>query len=63
MEKKSLIFIAGHTGLVGSALFRNLHSKGYLNIIKRNRKELDQLNQEAVNKFFEESANISVCLF
>lgn len=55
MKKDSLIYIAGHTGLVGSALVRNLKSKGYTNIITRSRKELDQLNQADVNKFFEEN--------
>ena len=54
MEKSSKIYIAGHRGLVGSALVRNLESKGFTNIIKRTSKELDLRNQCAVNEFFEQ---------
>ncbi|TDT46085.1 GDP-L-fucose synthase [Fonticella tunisiensis] len=54
MNKDSKIYVAGHRGLVGSAIVRNLESKGYTNIIKRTHKELDLTNQEAVRKFFEE---------
>lgn len=54
MDKDSKIYVAGHTGLVGSAIVRNLQSKGYTNIITRTHKELDLTNQEAVRKFFEE---------
>jgi len=53
MNKTSKIYVAGHKGLVGSAIVRNLLSKGYSNIIIKNRLELDLLNQEAVNHFFE----------
>ncbi len=53
MEKDSKIYIAGHRGLVGSALVRNLESKGYTNILKRTSKELDLRNQQAVQTFFE----------
>ena len=45
---------AGHRGLVGSAIVRNLEAKGYKNIIYRTHKELDLTNQEAVRTFFEE---------
>ena len=55
MKKDSLIYVAGHTGLVGSAIVRNLKSKGYTNILTRTRKELDQLNQADVNAFFEKN--------
>jgi GDP-L-fucose synthase len=54
MDKDSKIYVAGHTGLVGSAIVRNLQSKGYTNIITRTHKELDLTNQEAVRNFFEE---------
>jgi GDP-L-fucose synthase len=54
MNKKSKIYIAGHRGLVGSAIYRNLVQKGYENIILRTHKQLDLLNQAAVNKFFEQ---------
>jgi len=54
MEKESKIYVAGHRGLVGSALKRKLESKGYTNLIFRTHKELDLTNQQAVNKFFEQ---------
>ena len=54
MEKNSRIYVAGHRGLVGSAIVRNLEAKGYKNIIYRTHKELDLTNQEAVRTFFEE---------
>ena len=53
MNKDSKIYVAGHRGLVGSAIVRNLEEKGYTNIICRTHKELDLTNQEAVRKFFE----------
>lgn len=53
MNKNSKIYIAGHRGLVGSAILRNLQSKGYDNLILKTHKELDLLNQESVNSFFE----------
>ena len=53
MEKNAKIYVAGHRGLVGSAIVRNLTKKGYTNIITRTHKELDLLNQSAVNTFFE----------
>lgn len=54
MEKDSKIYIAGHRGLVGSALKRKLESKGYTNLLFRTHKELDLTNQQAVNEFFEQ---------
>lgn len=51
--KQSKVFIAGHRGMVGSAIFNELKSKGYTDIITRTRSELDLLNQESVNAFFE----------
>ena len=53
MEKSSKIYIAGHRGMVGSAIERKLRSEGYQNIIARNSSELDLRNQQAVNTFFE----------
>ena len=50
-KKKSKIYIAGHNGLVGSAILRNLKIKGYKNIILRSRKQLDLKNQKMVLKF------------
>ncbi len=53
MNKNSKIYIAGHTGLVGSAIFRNLKKKGFTNIIFEDFSELDLRNQQAVLKFFQ----------
>lgn len=52
MQKDPKIYVAGHRGLVGSAIVRNLESQGYANIIKKTREELDLLNQQAVTEFF-----------
>lgn len=54
MEKSSKIYIAGHRGMVGSAIVRRLEENGYTNIIYRTSAELDLRNQAAVEKFFEE---------
>ncbi len=53
MHKDSKIYIAGHRGLVGSAILNNLKAKGYTNIIGRTHDELDLLDQRAVAEFFE----------
>lgn len=53
MKKADKIYVAGHRGLVGSAIVRNLKEKGYENVIGRTHKELDLLSQEAVRLFFE----------
>lgn len=53
MEKTSKIYVAGHLGLVGSALWKNLQSKGYTNLIGRTISELDLMDSKAVNAFFE----------
>lgn len=53
MEKQSKIYVAGHRGLVGSAIVRNLEQKGFTNIIGRTHKELDLTNQQQVRDFFE----------
>lgn len=52
MQKDSKIYIAGHRGLVGSAIVRNLQQKGYTNLIFRTHAELDLTNQAAVEQFF-----------
>jgi len=52
MQKDSKIYIAGHNGMVGSAIYRKLKSEGYSNIIVRSSKELDLINQSTVNDFF-----------
>lgn len=53
IHKTSRIYVAGHRGLVGSALVRALSSQGYLNLILRTREELDLTDQLAVRRFFE----------
>ena len=54
MEKNSKIYVAGHRGLVGSAIVRGLKAKGYTNIIGKTHKELDLMDSVAVEKFFKE---------
>ncbi len=54
MEKDSKIYVAGHRGMVGSAIVRELQRQGYTNIITRTHKELDLLRQEEVEHFFAE---------
>ena len=51
ITQKSKIYIAGHNGLVGSAILRKLKSKGYKNLIYRTRKQLDLKNQKKVQNF------------
>jgi GDP-L-fucose synthase len=53
MNKNSKIYVAGHRGLVGSAIVRNLKQKGYTNIIEKTHSELDLMDQKAVRSFFE----------
>lgn len=53
MEKNSRIYVAGHRGLVGSAIVKNLQAKGYSNILTKTHGELDLTNQNAVADFFE----------
>jgi GDP-L-fucose synthase len=52
MEKNSKIFVAGHRGLVGSALERKLQNQGFVNLVQRTRSELDLTDQGAVDNFF-----------
>lgn len=53
MNKTSKIFVAGHRGLVGSAIVKNFESKGYTNLVYRTHAQLDLLDQQAVAEFFE----------
>lgn len=52
--KNAKIYVAGHRGMVGSAIVRELERQGYINIITRTHKELDLCRQDAVEKFFAE---------
>lgn len=54
MEKDSLIYVAGHRGMVGSAIIRQLRRQGFNNIITRTHSELDLTRQDAVEAFFNE---------
>ncbi len=54
LSKEDKIYVAGHRGLVGSAIVRSLKAKGYTNIVGRTHKELDLTDQAAVRAFFEE---------
>lgn len=53
MDKNAKIYVAGHRGMVGSAIIRKLREEGYANIVTRTSAELDLTNQAAVNTFFE----------
>jgi GDP-L-fucose synthase len=53
MKSNSRIYVAGHLGLVGSALWKNLQAKGYTNLIGRTISELNLMDTQAVNQFFE----------
>ena len=52
MNKNAKIYIAGHRGLVGSAILENLKSRGYVNLVTKTHSELDLTNQLEVEKFF-----------
>ena len=52
MEKNAKIYVAGHRGMVGSAIVRELKKQGYENLLLRTHKELDLLRQDAVEEFF-----------
>lgn len=54
MDKHSKIFVAGHRGLVGSAIIRQLKNQGYTNILTKNRIDLDLREQDSVREFFKE---------
>lgn len=61
MDKNAKIYVAGHRGMVGSAIVRELQRQGYTNIITRTHAELDLTRQEAVEKFLRKKTGI--CLF
>ena len=61
MEKSDKIFVAGHRGLVGSALVRNLEASGFRNLLKRDRAQLDLSNDAAITEFFaKEKPNVVI---
>ena len=62
INKKSKIYIAGHNGLVGSAIWNNLKQRGYTNLVGRSHRELDLLDAVAVKKFFDEEQPEAVVL-
>ena len=62
LEKNTKIFVAGHHGLVGSAIWNNLKQRGYNNMVGRGHKELDLLDPVAVKKFFDEEQPEAVVL-
>ncbi len=62
LDKSSKIYVAGHNGLVGSAIWNNLKSRGYENLVGRSHKELDLTDQYAVKKFFDEEQPDAVVL-
>ena len=62
LSKESKIYVAGHHGLVGSAIWNNLLQRGYTNLVGRSHKELDLTDQYAVKKFFDEEQPDAVVL-
>ena len=62
LDKNSEIFVAGHRGLVGSAIWNNLESRGYHNLVGRTHRELDLTDQQAVKRFFDEEQPDAVVL-
>ena len=62
LNKSSKIYVAGHNGLVGSAIWNNLLQRGYTNLVGRSHKELDLTDQYAVKKFFDEEQPDAVVL-
>ena len=62
LDKNSKIYVAGHTGLVGSAIWNNLKKRGYNNLVGKNIQEMDLTDQYAVKKFFDEEKPDAVVL-
>lgn len=62
LDKNSKIYVAGHRGLVGSAIWKNLVQRGYKNLIGRSHKELDLTDQKSVKDFFDEENPDAVVL-
>ncbi|MCR4810152.1 MAG: GDP-L-fucose synthase [Prevotella sp.] len=62
LDRNSKIYVAGHRGLVGSAIWNNLLQRGYSNLVGRTHQELDLTDQQAVRKFFDEEQPDAVVL-
>ena len=62
LSKDSKIYIAGHHGLVGSAIWNNLKARGYKHLIGKSHRELDLTDQQAVKAFFDEEKPDAVVL-
>ncbi len=62
LDKNAKIYVAGHNGLVGSAIWKNLEERGYHNLVGRSHKELDLTDQNAVKAFFDEEKPDAVVL-
>jgi GDP-L-fucose synthase len=60
MEQQARIYVAGHRGMVGSAIVRELHKLGYYNIVTRTSAELDLRNQADVDAFYRKSSSALV---
>jgi GDP-L-fucose synthase len=62
MDKNDKIFVAGHRGMVGTALMRRLQAEGFTNLLRRDRSQLDLMNESAVRNFFlEEKPAVVIC--
>lgn len=61
LDRNSKIYVAGHRGLVGSAIWNNLLSRGYTNLVGRTHSELDLTDQYAVERFFDEENRMRWC--
>ena len=62
LDKNAKIYVAGHHGLVGSAIWNNLMQRGYTNLVGRSHRELDLLDGAAVKAFFDEEQPDAVVL-
>ena len=62
LDKNSKIYVAGHHGLVGSAIWNNLKQRGYENLVGRTHQELDLTDQVAVRQFFDQERPDAVVL-
>ena len=61
LDKSTKIYVAGHHGLVGSAIWNNLKARGYENLVGRSHKELDLLDPVAVREFFDRNSRKRWC--
>ena len=62
LDKNAKIYVAGHRGLVGSAIWKNLEEKGYTNLIGKTHTELDLLDGVAVRRYIDEAQPVYVNL-